>query len=93
MKILHTTDPDGSQTWHYDSCNAFIAYRPHRAGSIADGYTMARVGDGTFWCEDNKDFVYGFPGLASGRDPSAPAYMKRLARRVRKDLARQGVEA
>jgi hypothetical protein len=90
MSIIHTRDNDGSQTWHYDKKNAFIRYDPAKAGTIREAYVLARVGDGTFWCEDNKDFVYSFAGLVDGCG-GAPVYMKRLAKRVRKDLATQGV--
>ena len=85
MKIKHQVHVDGSQTWSNDHNNGFISYRPDDAGSIKDPYIMARVGDGTFYCECHKEFVYSFNNLVTGL-ANAPAYMTRLAKRAMKDL-------
>jgi hypothetical protein len=64
--------------WRTDTNNAFISFTPE-----ASRFQQ-------FWCQDNKDFVYGFEGLLDGSSP-APAYMQRIAKRVRKDLVAEGV--
>lgn len=74
-------------TWGFDNRNAFIAHReltPVDKSTAAGAYMYARFGDEPFWCEDDKGFVYPFRGLTENQE--APSYMRRLARRVAKDL-------
>jgi|TARA_A100001518_G_C1188214_1_gene34506 hypothetical protein len=85
MKIKHEVEANGTQTWSNDRNNGFICYRPRAAGSTRDSYVMARAGDGTFWCECHREFVYSFTSLVTGHS-NAPAYMTRLAKRAAKDL-------
>ena len=89
MSIIHRIENDGSQAWISTKNNAYITFKPCRAGSIADPYIAARVGDGSMMCVDNKDFVWAFAGLVSG-NTGAPGYMRTLARRAAKDLKAQG---
>jgi hypothetical protein len=88
--ITHHTD-GSTQTWTLRGRrNAFITYSPAAAGSVKDLYTRARVGDGTWWCEDHRGYVYSFETLLSGRS-NAPSYMVRLARRARRDTTTHGL--
>ncbi len=91
MKIIRRKAQDGSSVWTTTTNNAHIRHSPAKAGSVTDPYVLARIGDGEFYCEDNNDFVYRYQSLLNG-DADAPAYMKRLARRVRKDLAADAKE-
>ena len=86
MKIIHHgPHADGGYTWSNNKNNGFISYSPKDAGTITDSYILARVGDGTFHCVCNNDFVYSFDGLLSGYS-DAPVYMKKMARKARRFL-------
>lgn len=80
MKIIREHN-----VWRTNTNNAFISYDVKRKGRNTNLYILARVGDGTYWCEDAKGFVYSFNELISGLT-QAPAYMTRLAKRVKRDL-------
>ena len=75
--------------WINDKNDGFISYRP--PGGITyrgkdPDISDLRVRGGTFYCEDAKGFVYSFDGLINGWNKQAPAYMRRIAKRVGRDL-------
>lgn len=90
MKFRRIDDSNDHSTWVTDSNNAFIRVRfadPAKKDDLdAVGlYIYARLGNFRYWCEDNQGFMYNFESLLDGT-ADAPAYMKRLAKRVARDL-------
>jgi hypothetical protein len=74
-------------TW-YRLGGGHITWSPERADEChGSGYITARVGTREFWCEDREGYMYSFSGLVDGYS-SAPAYMRTLARRVKRDIER-----
>jgi len=89
MTITKRNDGDGALVWTNDKNNGFIAYTPDAPDGdtpTPEGmYVAARLGDRRFWCEDAKGYVYSFASLIGG-SASAPAYMRRMAREVRRQV-------
>jgi len=82
----NTIKRDGN-TW-YRMGGGFITWSPEKANQQhASAYVAARVGTQEFWCEDARDLVYSFSSLVNGWS-SAPRYMRTLANRVKRDIAR-----
>ena len=90
IKHIDEREHDGTQLWGDAKNGGFIQHRS-KATNYEDLYIMARLGPGTWWCEDRKGFVYNFNTLLKGGG-GAPKYMATLARRAKRDLDNQQKE-